>query len=113
MFRPRLQLLDPELIPRILDEAIGILENPGVIFQWTPALELLADHGAEVNFEIVDALDKLTSAGLITTHGDRYRAVPIDTAQAKLNAIWEHYARTGPPTLLPSGDGERPVSAGR
>lgn len=51
MFRPRVQFLDPAIIPNILDEAFGILENPGVIFQWTPALELLADHGAEVDFE--------------------------------------------------------------
>jgi trimethylamine--corrinoid protein Co-methyltransferase len=51
MFRPHVQILDPEWIPQILDEAFGILENPGVIFQWQPALELLADFGAEVNFE--------------------------------------------------------------
>ncbi len=51
MYRPRIQLLDPGLIPQILDEAFDILENPGVIFQWQPALELLADFGAEVDFE--------------------------------------------------------------
>lgn len=51
MFRPRVQFLDPELIPQVLDEAFSILENPGVIFRWTPALELLVDCGAEVNFE--------------------------------------------------------------
>lgn len=55
MFRPRVQFLDPDLIPQILEEALGILENPGVIFQWTPALELLADFGAEVNFETLTA----------------------------------------------------------
>lgn len=51
MFRPSVRFLDPEIIPSVLEEAFGILEDPGVIFQWTPALELLADHGAEVNFE--------------------------------------------------------------
>lgn len=51
MYRPRVQFLDPALIPRIWEEALGILENPGVVFQWAPALELLAAHGAEVNFE--------------------------------------------------------------
>lgn len=51
MFRPRVQFLDPEIIPQMLDEAFSILQDPGVIFQWTPALELLADHGAEVNFD--------------------------------------------------------------
>lgn len=55
MFRPRVQFLDPELIPQILDEAFSILENPGVIFQWTPALELLAAFGAQVNFETLTA----------------------------------------------------------
>lgn len=65
-------------------------------------LDLAKRLGAEVNFEIVDALNKLARAGLIEADGARYRAVPIDVAQAKLNAIWEHYARTGPPTLLPT-----------
>lgn len=55
MFRPRIQILDPQLIPQILDEAFGILENPGVIFQWQPALELLAAFGAVVNFETLNA----------------------------------------------------------
>ena len=55
MFRPRVQFLAPELIPQILDEAFAILENPGVIFQWMPALELLTDFGAEVNFETLTA----------------------------------------------------------
>lgn len=55
MFRPRVQMIDSELIPQILDEAFGILENPGVIFQWMPALELLADFGAQVNFETLTA----------------------------------------------------------
>lgn len=55
MFRPRIELVAPELIPQILDEAFAILENPGVIFQWTPALALLADFGAQVNFETLTA----------------------------------------------------------
>ncbi|MBN9122986.1 MAG: DUF3754 domain-containing protein [Planctomycetes bacterium] len=65
-------------------------------------LDLERRLGADVNFEILDALSKLTRVGLIELNGDRYRAMPIDAAQAKLNAIWEHYARTGPPTLLPA-----------
>lgn len=55
MFRPRIEMVAPELIPQILDEAFAILENPGVIFQWTPALDLLADFGAQVNFETLTA----------------------------------------------------------
>lgn len=66
-------------------------------------LDLEKRLGVDVNFEIVDALNKLTKAGLITADGARYRAVPIGAAQEKLNAIWHQYARTGPPTLLPAG----------
>ncbi len=55
MFRPRVQFLDPAIIPQILDEALDILENPGVIFQWQPALELLAACGAAVDFETLTA----------------------------------------------------------
>ncbi|RIK33805.1 MAG: hypothetical protein DCC52_02330, partial [Chloroflexi bacterium] len=55
MFRPRVQFLDPAIIPQILEEAFEILENPGVIFQWQPALELLAACGADVNFETLNA----------------------------------------------------------
>lgn len=51
MFRPRVEFLDPPLIQQILDEALAVLEDPGVLFHWEPALQLLADAGAEVNFE--------------------------------------------------------------
>jgi hypothetical protein len=65
-------------------------------------VDLKKRRGAEVNFEIVDALSKLLRNGLVEQLGDRYRAVPIGAAQAKLNAIWERYAQTGPPELLPA-----------
>lgn len=51
MFRPRVHFLDPALIQRILDEALAVLQDPGITFHWDPALQLLADAGAEVNFE--------------------------------------------------------------
>ena len=53
----------------------------------------------EINFEIIDALAKLTRAGLVVKRDHRYVAVPIDQAQTKLNAIWQGYARNGPPQL--------------
>ncbi len=56
---------------------------------------------AHVNFEIIDALTKLIRGGLVRKHNHRYRAVPIHEAQTKLNAIWDGYARNGPPHLLP------------
>ncbi len=58
---------------------------------------------ADVNFEIIDALVKLMRNGLVVKTDDRYKAIPINEAQAKLNAIWEGYARTGPPQGLPEG----------
>ena len=54
---------------------------------------------ADVNFEIIDALDKLMRAALVEKLDDRYRAIPIDAAQAKLKALWDGYARTDPPPL--------------
>ena len=58
---------------------------------------------AEVNFEIIDALAKLMRVGLVAKADHRYKAVPIAEAQAKLAAIWEGYALTGPPRGLPEG----------
>ena len=65
--------------------------------------DLVKRLGVEVNFEIVDALRKLLRGGLVEAAHDRYRAVPIDAAQAKLTAAWEKYARAGPPDRLPAG----------
>jgi hypothetical protein len=55
----------------------------------------------DVNFEIVDALGKLTRGGLIEAHGDRYRAVPLPAARERLAELWQRYADHGPPDLLP------------
>jgi hypothetical protein len=55
----------------------------------------------DVNFEIVDALGKLTRGGLIEATGDRYRAVPLPSARERLAELWQRYADHGPPDLLP------------
>lgn len=52
---------------------------------------------AAVNFEIVDALGKLTRAGLVVKRDHRYVALPIEEARAKLGASGSGDARTGPP----------------
>jgi hypothetical protein len=52
---------------------------------------------AEVNFEIVDALDKLTRAGLATKRDFRYIPLPIEDAQTRLGALWSGYASAAPP----------------
>jgi len=46
--QPKVELLDREFIDRILAEAFGLLERPGVRVQTPAALELLASAGARV-----------------------------------------------------------------
>lgn len=68
---------------------------------WTAAelddyveLDLERRLNLPVDFEIEDALRKLTLAGIVTETDGRYRALPIEEAQDRLDDIWEKYART-------------------
>ena len=54
--RPRLQFLSPDTIDRIVAEALDLLSDPGVRVHSERALRLLAEHGAEVNYEAQVAL---------------------------------------------------------
>jgi trimethylamine---corrinoid protein Co-methyltransferase len=47
--RPRIRLLSPELIGRILREALELLMSPGVHVGSAPVVELLRSAGVEVN----------------------------------------------------------------
>ncbi|MFO8174507.1 MAG: trimethylamine methyltransferase family protein [Longimicrobiales bacterium] len=47
--RPTLSMLDPQLIPRIIDEARGLLKTLGVTIHNKEVLALLGDHGADVD----------------------------------------------------------------
>lgn len=47
--RPTLSILDPQLIPQIIDEARGLLKNLGVTIHNQEVLALLGDHGADVD----------------------------------------------------------------
>ena len=49
--RPRIQFLPRETIERVVSEAYDLLVAPGVRVHSERALRLLAEHGAEVNFE--------------------------------------------------------------
>jgi len=49
--RPRLQFLSHETVERIVSEAYDLLSDPGVRVHSDRALRLLAEHGAEVDFE--------------------------------------------------------------
>ena len=49
--RPRLQFLSHGTLERIVAEAYDLLSDPGVRVHSDRALHLLAEHGAEVDFE--------------------------------------------------------------
>jgi len=49
--RPKLIILDPELVEQIKEEAFGLLLDPGVRVHNREALTLLAEAGAQVDFE--------------------------------------------------------------
>jgi trimethylamine:corrinoid methyltransferase-like protein len=50
--RPKLELLEPELVDRVLGEAFELLLNPGVKVQSSEARDLLAQAGATIDGEI-------------------------------------------------------------
>ncbi|MCI0378039.1 MAG: DUF3754 domain-containing protein [Gemmataceae bacterium] len=54
-------------------------------------LELEKLANIKVDFEIEDALAKLERLHLVTKHGDRYAAVPIDRALENLDYAWDNY----------------------
>lgn len=86
---------------------------------WTPAelddyveLDLEKRLDMPVDFEIADALRKLERAGIVEVADGRYRAVALEAAQERLDALWERYAREGLPTPGPSGStGTEPTGA--
>lgn len=49
--RPKITLLEDALVKQIINEAFGLLIDPGVRVHNKEALELLADGGAEVDFD--------------------------------------------------------------
>ena len=56
-------------------------------------LDLERRLNVEIDFEIGDAVRKLELAGIVEATDGRYRAVPIDAAQERLDHLWERYAR--------------------
>jgi trimethylamine---corrinoid protein Co-methyltransferase len=64
--RPKLELLDPELVDRVLGEAFELLMNPGVKAQSPEARELLAQAGAAIDGEIAHIPKALARAQLST-----------------------------------------------
>ena len=50
-FRPRLQMIAPEMIDRIIDEAFDVLAQTGVMFENDRALEIFGEHGQRIDRE--------------------------------------------------------------
>lgn len=67
--QPKLELLSPELIGRILDEAFRLLESHGVLVQDAQARRLLAGAGADVdeNTQVVCIPEDVVRRALETT----------------------------------------------
>jgi trimethylamine--corrinoid protein Co-methyltransferase len=67
--QPKLELLTPELVPRILDEAFELLMEPGIKVQSTEGLSLLASAGARVDqaHEVAHIPEKVVRRALETT----------------------------------------------
>ncbi len=66
--RPKLELLTPDMIARILDEAFQLMLEPGIKVQSAEARQLLASAGADVNeaTEVVRIPEGLVRAALQT-----------------------------------------------
>lgn len=67
--QPKLELLSPELVQAVLDEAFQLLRSPGVKVQAPEARRLLAEAGADVDetAEVARIPEKLVRAALETT----------------------------------------------
>ena len=64
--RPKLELLTPDLIARVLDEAFQLMRNPGIKIQSAAARELLIAEGAMANGEIVKIPERIIRKALYT-----------------------------------------------
>lgn len=64
--QPKLELISPELIDRILDEAFQLLLNPGIKVQSDEARALLAAAGAHIDDGIAHIPEKLVREALQT-----------------------------------------------
>lgn len=95
---------------------------------WTPTeldeyieLDLEKRLNLAVDFEIGDALMKLERAGIAVKSGDRYRAVPLEQAQQRLDTLWDEYARKAtvsvdsspPPATTPANQTQAQKPAGK
>jgi trimethylamine--corrinoid protein Co-methyltransferase len=64
--RPKLELLTPDLIARILDEAFQLMQKPGVKVQSVEARELLVAAGASAEGDVLKIPEKVVRKALET-----------------------------------------------
>ena len=64
--QPKLEILAPDLIARILDEAFQLMQHPGIKVQSVAARELLIAAGATANGDIVNIPEKTVRNALDT-----------------------------------------------
>jgi len=74
MMRPKLKILSDKLVSQIIDEAYGLLIDPGVRVHNDDALELLAEAGANVDFEskVAHIPEAITQRALKTAPSEFY-----------------------------------------
>jgi trimethylamine---corrinoid protein Co-methyltransferase len=85
--RPKLELLTPDLITRILDEAFQLMHKPGIKVQSAAARKLLVTAGATANGDVVSISEDIVRKALNTTPEEFYL-----------------YDRNGQPTVRYGGD---------
>ncbi len=67
--RPRFELLDQALIDRVVDEALQLLQRPGIKVEEPEAIDLLVDHGATADGERVAIGEPMVRRALDTVPG--------------------------------------------
>ena len=85
--RPKIELLTPDMIARILDEAFQLMREPGIKVQSEAARALLIDAGATSDGEVVHIPEAIIRAALNTVPEEFYL-----------------YNRDGEPTVRYGGD---------
>jgi trimethylamine--corrinoid protein Co-methyltransferase len=70
--QPKLELLTPDLIARILDEAFQLMRKPGIKVLSVPARELLIAAGASVDGDVVNIPEEIVRKALDSTPKEFY-----------------------------------------
>jgi hypothetical protein len=75
----------------------ALLDGPHDAAEVDAAVEsrLRERAGVSIDFEISDALGKLSALGLASSTGERCRAVPLPEARTRLLELWDDLGRTG------------------